>query len=141
MGRKKNIKFEQDFEGVIFGIISQLKDYRLCWHINKQLDLDLRRLNDLEIINRRKNKTAIYSLYKYENEMDKWVVNLVSNKYQGENLIPEMKQADFFLVIRGEVNNDHRQMISSSLKNISDTQLVILIDYATLKSGEYLIFE
>lgn len=141
MARKKTIKFEEDFEGVLFGIISQLKDYRLCWHINKVLDFDLRRMGDIEIVHRKKLKTAIFNLYRYESDLDKWLVHFVSNKHLGEFLIPDFKQVDSFLVIRGEVIEERQEHILTSLRNISGTQLVLLIDYAGLKSRENLIFE
>ena len=88
MARKKSIRFEEDFEGALFGIVTQLKDYRLCWHINKGLSFDLMRMNDIEIVHKKKNKTAVFSLFRFENDLDKLLVHLVSNKHQGEHLIP-----------------------------------------------------
>ncbi|HYV94525.1 MAG TPA: IPExxxVDY family protein [Chitinophagales bacterium] len=141
MARKKKINFEEDFEGALFGIVTQLKDYRLCWHINKELSFDLIRMNDIEIIHKKKNKTAVFSLFRFENDLDKLLVHLVSNKHQGEHLIPEVRQADFILVIQGEVNTDMKDIFFSLLKNIPDIQLVIPVDSSRLKSKENLVFE
>lgn len=141
MARKKTIKFEQDFEGVLFGIITQLKDYRLCWHINKELSFDLMKMNDIEITHRKKNKTAVFSLFRFENDLDKLLVHLVSNKHQGEHLISELRLADFILVIHGEVNTESKNEFFSRLKTIPDVQLVVPIDSSMVKSKENLMFE
>jgi hypothetical protein len=141
VARKNIIKFESDFEGVLFGIVTQLKDYRLCWHINKELGYDLKKLNDVEIVHKKKNKTAVFTLSRYENDMDKWLVHLVSNRHQGEYLIPEMKQTDFFLMINGEVDEIKKNEIHSALKKISAIQFIVTIDYEALKSKENLVFE
>ena len=141
MARKKKINFEEDFEGALFGIVTQLKDYRLCWHINKELSFDLIRMNDIEIIHKKKNKTAVFSLFRFENDLDKLLVHLVSNKHQGEHLISEVRQADFILVIHGEVNTEKKDDFFSALKNIPAIQLVVPIDSSKLKLRENLVFE
>jgi len=56
VAKKKTIRFEENFEGILYGLVSQLKDYRLCWYINKELNFDLMRMNDIEIIHKKKNK-------------------------------------------------------------------------------------
>lgn len=141
VARKNTISFEEDFEGALFGIITRLKDYQLCWHINKELTFDLMMMDDIEIIHKKKNKTAVFSLFRFKNDLDKLLVHLVSNEHHGEHFIPEIKQADFILVIRGEVDAERKNDFFVSLKNIVAIQLVVSIDYAKLKSKENLVFE
>ena len=141
MARKNIIKFESDFEGALFGIVTQLKDYRLCWYINKELGYDLKKMNDIEIIHKKKNKTAVFSLGRYENDLDKWLVHLVSNRHQGEYLIPEVKQTDFLLVINGAIDEEKKDEILSALKSIPAIQFIVTLDYEALKSKENLVFE
>lgn len=98
-------------------------------------------MNDIEIIHKKKNKTAVFSLYRYEDDLDKYLVYLISNKYQGEHFFPDVRHADFFLVIKGEVDDEKKSNMQSALKNIPAIQLVIPIKYSGLKSKENLVFE
>ena len=141
MAKKKIIKFEDDFEGILYGLVSQLKDYRLCWYLNKELNFDLMRMNDIEIIHKKKNKTAVFSLYRYEDDLDKCLVYVISNKYQGEHFLAEVRHADFFLVVKGEVDEEKKVSMQSALKNIPAIQLVIPLEYSGLKSKENFVFE
>ncbi len=105
------------------------------------MSFDLKRMNDIEIVNRKKHKTAIFNLYRYENDLDKWLVHFVSNKHQGEFLIPDLKQVDFFLVIRGGIDEQRKENILLSLKNIPVCQMILNVEYASLKAPENLIFD
>jgi hypothetical protein len=139
--RKNTISAFDEFEGTLFGIVTQLKDYRLCWHINASLAMDLKKMNDIEIVSRKKNRTAVFSLCRYENELDKWLVYLVSNRHQGEYLLPELKLTDFLFIINGEMDAATKDQILSALKNIPAIQMVVPLLFESLKSKRNLIFE
>ena len=141
MARKNLVKIEDDFQGMLFGIAAQVKDYQLCWNLNRLFGFDLKRMDDIEIIHRKKNKTSVFSLYRFEDDLDKCIVNVVSNKYLGEFLIPEIKQADYFLILHGEFAEDRVDEIVHRLKNISAVQMTIPVNYSGLKSKKNLIFE
>src|SRR5690606_36854211 len=46
---KKFLKLELDFDFILLSITSQLRDYRLCYQINKILNFDFKKIEDLEI--------------------------------------------------------------------------------------------
>ena len=104
MSKKRIGLSEERFTGVLWGLVTQVKEYQLCWHLNKTLGFLLKRSEDVEIINRKKNKTSVFSFYRFENDLDKWMVYVVSNKHFAEFLLPEVRQTDFFLMIKGEVS-------------------------------------
>ena len=41
-------------------------------------------VNDIEMIQKKKNKTAIFSLYRYESDLDKWLVHLFKIVHVGD---------------------------------------------------------
>ena len=98
-------------------------------------------MEDIEILHKKKNKTSVFSLYRHEDDLDKWIVYVVSNKYLGEPLVPEVKQADYLLMIQGEVNDERKNEIQTGLKRISAIQFMMTLDYSKLRSKENLVFE
>ena len=68
-------------------------------------------------------------------------MHLVSNKHQGEHFISELKQADFILIIHGEMNVERNDDFFALLKKIPAIQLVVPLDFSKLKSRENLVFE
>jgi len=140
-GKKKVIHAETEFEGILLGIVTQLRDYQLCWHLNKMMNFEMKMMNDLEITHKKKNKTALFSWFKYEDELDKLMVYLISNRHSGEYLLPEMKQADFIFMVQGEVTEERRKEIFNGIKQINAVQLTIDIKYNKLKSKANLVME
>lgn len=141
VARKQVVKLVPEFEGVLSGIVTQMKDYQFCWHLNQVFGFDLQRMNDVEIIFRKKNKSAVFSLYRYEDEMNKWLVYVVANKSSAEYFLPEIKQADFILKIEGELAENKKKEIQDSIKKMTGVQLVTSIDFRKLKSAGNLVFE
>ena len=77
VAKRKVLNVRDDFSATLFGVVTQLKDYQLSWHINKEFKFDLKRMDDIEVINKKKSKTAIFSLYRYEDDLDKCIVYII----------------------------------------------------------------
>jgi len=141
LSKKRLGSSEERFTGVLWGLVAQVKEYQLCWHLNKVMGFGLKRSEDVEIINRKKNKTSVFSFYRFESDLDKWLVYVVSNKHLGEYLVPEVRQTDFLLMIRGEVSKQEEEALFQKLKSIPIMQMVVKLDYDRLKSKDNLILE
>ena len=48
--KKKSLELEPDFNFILIAITSQLKDYRLCFAINKITESDFRKIEDYELL-------------------------------------------------------------------------------------------
>jgi hypothetical protein len=101
----------------------------------------MKMMDDLEITQKKKNKTAVFSWFKYEDDLDKLLVYLISNKHSGEHLIPEMKQMDFIFMMQGEISEGRKKEILVNLRQIHAVQLAMEIDYSRLSSKTNLILE
>lgn len=141
MSKKRIVSLEEEFTGVLWGIVAHVKEYQLSWHFNKILGFDLKRGADMEIIHKKKNRTSLFSFFRYENDLDKWQVFVISNKHLGEYLLPEVKQADYFLIIKGEVSATQEAALFSKIKNIPIVQLIVKLEYHHLKSKENLVVD
>jgi len=141
MAKKNTIEIEYDFNFHLWGIVSTLRDYQMCWELNKALKIKLTREPDIEISDARKGKYMLFSLFRYYDEMDKCTYHLMSNKYYKELLLPEIKDADYFLRFSGEVPIDYIEHVTKSLKGISKIIAVIPLEPAGLKSRNNLVIE
>lgn len=141
MAKKRIGALEDHFSGALWGIVSQVKEYQLSWHLNKVLGFALKRTDDVEIIHKKKNKTSLFSFYRYENELDKWQVFVLSNKHQGDYLVPEAKQVDYLLMVKGELSKEQEERIFTKVREIHIVQMMVKLNYESLKSKSNLLVE
>ncbi|MGV3683984.1 MAG: IPExxxVDY family protein [Daejeonella sp.] len=137
---KTILKFELDLDFVLIAITTQLRDYMLCYKINKQLGTDFTKINDLEMLFSTDEELFYFSRYFYmipESETEFYVL---ANKGTEGFLVPEMKQVDFFLLIRNYIDKDELRDILSGLNRISEVLVAAEVDPRKLKSKENLIF-
>jgi len=131
------LNLEEDYDFALVGVSCHTKDYRLCWELNKVLNFDLIRSEDLEI-----NKTAIdkYSFYEFIDEDNYLEYYLISNRGNTGYLISEYKKVDFFFMIKGNISDF---LIDDLLSKINSLSLVLTsfkIDPNQLKSKQNLLF-
>lgn len=121
--------FAEEDDSILIGIIASTPDYSLCWHINKQLNIQLKRLNDvhIELIKKQKKEAApdlfsnhfetdsrIFSshhIFKYEDEQLYHDYCLISNKGTRSYLYPHLKQVTYFLEINGSISQNPDALI------------------------------
>jgi len=128
-----------DFNFYLLGISSHSHDYRLCWAINKSLDFQLER-DEKEIVIRRANGELIsFSLYHYFIEEFEVQIELISNKSENGYLVPELKQADYFLKIEDHYPESLSEIVEG-LRKLPLVNMVFEIDVETLKSKQNLLF-
>lgn len=133
---------EYDFDFLLFGISSHLKDYRFAWTINQAFNFDLARVDDLILLHeKRPDIKGEFLWYKFEVEVDKLSVNLISNQCEGMWLVPEKKEFNFFLIYQGIYNHLNQDEIIQKLKGLKHVLLASKIDPMSLKSRNNLILE
>jgi len=118
--KKKIHKLAFDFESdfTLIGIASHENDYRLSWAINKYMNIDLIKTDDL-LINHPKHKIEThYSMYNCFDEDNFISFNLISNKSEKGFLLPQMTNIDFILKISEETDSEQLKRILKSLKKI-----------------------
>ena len=137
---KTVLKFDTDeeFDFVLIGIVCQHKDYRLCYELNRQLEINLVREKDYEVSVARRMNPALFSFFKYENdEQDFYYV--FENKGKHAMLIPEQKQIDYFLMIRESFKRLNISDLVNSVKQIPVVLGAYPIEPRSLKSRDYFL--
>ena len=136
---RTTLKYELDLDFVLVAITAPLRDYRLCFKMNKELNLDLCREDDLELMNTL-DKPFYFSRYYIKDVDSETEFNLLANKGTEGFLIPEMKNADFFLLIHNYIDKEELREIIRGLNRIPEVLVAVEVDPKKLKSKENLIF-
>ncbi|HRN48103.1 MAG TPA: IPExxxVDY family protein [Niabella sp.] len=133
---------EEFFEDTkLLGIVTTVKDYRFCWHLNNMLGMDFRVNHEIEIQLNRKKRTYFFSVYEYKEPASTLVHYLYNNLWDGEYLLPEFKHLDFLWLMKNDtVTDEYLNHLISLLKSIPDVQLVTELNNEKIKNKEYLIF-
>lgn len=131
--------FRCDFE--LIGLVSAAREYKLAWHINRHLDLNLAKTEDLVI--------------KFVSEQDILVSNFVcsishcsfqllknrsTDQESGPYLLPELKNMDYFLIIKNESDTFDSSKCIQKLSDISVITSYQRIDVDKLTNKENLLF-
>ena len=138
---KNRLVFDPDYDFELYGIITSIREYKLAWELNKQLELRLVKQPDIEL-EFIKEGPVIISNYRYEK--DKNIYKLIRNKSaeQPDNkvlfLLPELQKFDYFLLIYDQLVDIN--VITAKIKSISLVDFVSHFDINSIKSKENLIF-
>lgn len=133
----RKIKSESDFSFYLLGISSSESDFKLCWRINQDLNIDFIREDDLVIFNEKLKAEQLFSLYSFSTE--DYQAFLISNKATNGFLLDEHKNIDFLIKFSSE-DSAFFDMFYSKLKQIEVIQASFKIDVNSLKSKQKLIF-
>jgi hypothetical protein len=135
---KFSLELEEEYDFYMLGICSHIKDYRLSWELNQKLEINLKKSADLEILSQGESK-----LYSFSADEDEGKANdfyLISNKSPQGYLVPEEKKCDYFLVVKGAVDEHEKKAIFTSVNECKNVLTSYPIIAAELKSKNNLIF-
>ncbi|QJD95792.1 IPExxxVDY family protein [Mucilaginibacter robiniae] len=138
---KKVLKFEIDLDFVLVAITTSLKDYRVCYFINKYLRFNLKKIPDLAVdIYQSTTEPAFFSIYHYQWETTETDFYFIANKGTEGLLIPEMREIDYFLMIRNYIDEGDLNYLLSALNRIQEIITAVKIEPKKIKSHENLLF-
>ena len=129
---------EYDFE--VISLVSSVKDYRLCWLLNRHLKFDFSRVDDLMLPAQKKKKGGTFSNYFFYDEMNKLNYFLLANKDGGVFLLPELKQVDYIIKLEGFMADEKKKELLEELKLVPYLETVFGNSLDELKSKANLLF-
>ncbi|HWL00301.1 MAG TPA: IPExxxVDY family protein [Parapedobacter sp.] len=138
---KVTLKYELDLDFVLIAITSSLRDYRLCYFINKATGLSMNKIADYEIGVPPPVKQASFSRYADVDEITETEYYLLANRgLDGGILVPEMRHSDYFLIIRNFIDDEDLAALVDNIVEIAEVVAASEISPQKLKSKENLIF-
>jgi hypothetical protein len=129
------------FEGTrILGIASTLKNYQLCFHIEKNLQIDFRTSADLQIPLEKNKRSYSFTVYEFVQPAIATEHFLYSNKNDGESFLPELQHLDFIWLLKGGFyeNDEEFTKLQRQLRDITGIQLVTEVSHDKIKSRDNL---
>ena len=158
-----SIDFEYDYKFLLIGICSPLKDYHICYKLNKELNASLCR-SELDIAMNFNDgvEKAYFSLYEYWDEQyqNQWYLltnkcqivcteenqdqgtifeGFIQNRKKMKYLIPENSKTDFYLQVHGIFNEDSKRHLLKNIKKLNRVVSAHEINITELRSKENLI--
>jgi hypothetical protein len=137
---RKFLKFEIDLDFVLIAVTTSLKDYRICYLINRYLHFNFVKTADLAVDIYQGSAPVYFSIYTYNWEASETDFFFIANKGSDGYLIPEMKKADYFLMIKNYIDDVDLEKIISALNRIPEIVAAVKIDPKKIKSRENLLF-
>ena len=139
--KKAKLLIEHTYDFELLGLVSPVKDYKMAWLINRELDLNLIKYDDLllEFMTPPSLKISQYFL-----SLPHGFVQLLKNKAlnstnQVSYLIPELKSMDYFLLVQDETFQISINTFANQLAKNRYIQNVMKLDVSKLKSKENLL--
>ena len=137
---RKFLKFEIDLDFVLIAVTTSLKDYRICYLINKHLAFNFVKIKDLSVDINPGLAPVLFSLYHYNWETTETDFYFMGNKGSDGYLIPEFRKADYFLMIKNYIDENDLDNLLTSLNKIPEIVAAVKIDPKKIKSRENLLF-
>jgi|FLOH01.1.fsa_nt_gi hypothetical protein len=132
----KNIDYFEDYH--LVAIVSHLKDYTLCYHINLSLKIDLVKFEDLSFSLSQVEENS-FSWYYFEDITNKTYYCLIGNKGENGNLMPSHKTVDYFFLIKNPISSQQIKSITSSLRKIPNITAVFDFNMSQFKEMDLLL--
>lgn len=134
---KLKLDLEPDPDVTVIGISSHVHDYRLCWSINKNLNLSLARRSE-DIVDEINGITARYSVYDHTDEATQCRCTLINNHSGDGILLKDHKQADYFLVIDNELAEARTDLLDH-IRRADFVLTAFPLPYEQLRAGHKLL--
>lgn len=126
MVKKKKIVVEPFDDIKIIGICTHIADYKLAWHINKLLNINLVKYED--IIN---EDELAFSYYLYDGGENCNTYNLVEIANAEGRWVKFSPATDYLFIIRNFINDENLMDQLGKIKKIEGVALAYLVDLDT----------
>jgi hypothetical protein len=148
MSKKISIKWDEEF--FIAGIISAVRDYKLVFDINTFFQLDLKRIDDIEMIveesttsaglfeeseKENRNEPSKHSAFQFYDENSKKEYSVISNLGSKGFLLADQKKFDYFFLLRVESHKKKEfEKIVKSFAEIETVSATVILEIKNVQS-------
>ncbi len=134
------VDYTYEFE--LYGVSTTIKDYKLAWLLNKQLNVTLVKAADYLILSNKKELEIVNYVYQTEHDELRFFKNkavIGEDGVQGY-MVSEMKHFEYFVMVKGIIHTFAPDELLSQMRRIEGVQLINQIDIDLLKSRDYFLF-
>jgi hypothetical protein len=135
---KHKLLIEYDFEFALLGISCHVKDYKLCWLLNKSIQVEFSQSDPIELAAGKKKVN--YNVFMHDDEEMCTQFFIIANKSDGHYLVPEQKNIDYWLKVEGNYDENDVMELQKKIKPIPGVLTVFQLEVSKLKSKQNFIF-
>jgi hypothetical protein len=135
--RKKTLHSQPFDDILLLGIATTLPDYKLAWHLNNSLSIDLIKHDD--IFPEQYSEQEGFSFYLYDQGENMNVFNLVSLQSNGNRWIKLRVSTDYLFIIRNALDQERLDQITRAIRNIPQIVHAFVVDTQKTKGIDILL--
>ena len=136
--KKFELEVEYEYDFLLYGVVSIEKSHRLVWHINKVYPFQFARIDDYELEINQKSLSFARYLFTYDENHITYC--LLANKDENNYLIPELKNFDYLVVVKGALDFFDEEEFKHTLNELPVIQLAYVLEADKLKSKVNLLY-
>ena len=134
---KLEMAIEEDF--CLLGVVADEPDYKFCWMINQELEINFEKLDDLDLYHPKLNADQQFSIFAFDDEDAMVTYRIIKNRSDKGYFLDELKNLDFLVHIQGEIYKDQISTFMQSVNAIPAVLMCVPVDLARLRNKERLL--
>lgn len=138
---EKKIKNELQSDYRLIGFATSLREHKLCYHLNKVLAADFRKLTNLVFETSDRTRKMEFSVLSSSGNEQKNDYIVFANKNLGDVLLPEITQFDFVMKISGKLSDEELSDQLEAMGQLPDIMFCTEIALKKIKNKERLEYE
>jgi len=140
MGVKKHkldLAIEEDF--CLLGVVTDEPDYKLCWMINRILDMNFEKQEELQLFHRKLDEEQVFSHFSYHDSDTLITFRIIRNRSENGYFLDELKNIDYLIHIQGEINTTRINDFMQSVGALEPVRMCVPSDLSRIKNKERLL--
>jgi len=140
MGIKKHkldLAIEEDF--CLLGVVTDEPDYKLCWMINRVLDMNFEKQEELQLFHRKLDEEQVFSHFSYQDSDALITFRIIRNRSENGYFLDELKNIDYLIHIQGEINAMRINDFMQSVGALEPVRMCVPSDLSRIKNKERLL--
>lgn len=139
MKKVHKLKIDTQFPFQIIGISSHENDYRLIWAVNTGINTAFVRISNFEVSDGKQNNNE-FSRYFYDDTDRCLGLYIISNRCDNGYLVPEYRNIDYFLFVKGECEPGYPSGLAVKLKKVEIISTAFVIDQKSIRSLKKILY-
>ncbi|MCB0820006.1 MAG: IPExxxVDY family protein [Bacteroidetes bacterium] len=128
-----------DLNFILIGISSHERDIRFCFKLNHLLQLDLERIEDVELIQQKTKSELSFSCFQFIDPDTELEYTVYANRCGSVSLLPGLRQTDYLLKISGDIELADPIEIINKLKTLPEVLTAVNINPSETKLIENIL--
>ena len=140
MGVKKHkldLAIEEDF--CLLGVIADEPDYKLCWLINRSLDMNFEKQDELQLYHRKLDEEQVFSNFSYHDQDALITFRIIRNRSENGYFLDELKNIDFLIHIQGDFTPTRINSFMQAVGALEPVRMCVPSDLSRIKDKERLL--